>query len=100
MPTEEDITNALRKCEDPEIGENIVDLGLVYKIKVDGGKIDIDMTMTSPSCPYIPQMLADAKDIVSKVEGVSEVNIEVVWDPPWGPERVAEEVKLKLGLED
>ena len=99
MATEEDVMNALRNCKDPEVDENVVDLGLVYGVEVKEGKADIRMTMTSPSCPYIPELLKNAQELVEAVEGISEVNIEVVWDPPWSADKISEEIKLRLGLD-
>jgi metal-sulfur cluster biosynthetic enzyme len=100
MATEEQIRNSLQVVIDPEIGMDIVNLGLVYDVKFDEtqGKADIKMTLTSPACPVGPQIVAKAKEVAGKVEGVKDVNLEIVWTPPWNPEMMTEEAKDKLGI--
>jgi FeS assembly SUF system protein len=95
----EPIIAALRKVHDPEIPVNIYDLGLIYKIDIaDGGNIAIDMTLTAPACPVAGMMPVMVKDAVKTVEGVNEVVVELVWDPPWGPDTMSDEAKLQLGM--
>ena len=94
----DDVIEALRKVVDPEIHHNIYDLGLVYGVELAGDKVDVEMTLTSPACPYGPMILHDVKESVKSL-GVSDVNIEVVWDPAWGPEKMADEIKLELGFD-
>jgi metal-sulfur cluster biosynthetic enzyme len=90
---------ALSEVMDPELHMNIVTLGLVYGVTVRGADVDIEMTLTSPGCPYGPQLLWAADNAVRQVAGVGEVSINVVWDPPWGPDRMSEEAKLELGFD-
>ena len=100
MVNEEQVYDALRKCLDPELNENVVDLGLIYSVKVDQNKIYLDVTMTSPSCPYAPMLLDDIREKVSSVSAKQkiEVVINLVWDPPWSPEKMSEDLKLRLGM--
>jgi FeS assembly SUF system protein len=95
----EPIIAALRNVHDPEIPVNIYDLGLIYKIDIaDGGDIAIDMTLTAPACPVAGMMPVMVKDAVKTVEGVGEVEVELVWDPPWSPDTMSDEAKLQLGM--
>ena len=96
--TEETVRQALRKVKDPEAGINIVDLGLVYDIHLDQGKVDLKMTLTSPACPAGPQIMGDADEAVRAVEGVADVRIELVWDPYWTPDRIDPKVRAYLGF--
>ena len=100
MITEEQIRNSLQMVTDPEIGMDIVNLGLVYDVKFIEleSKVDIKMTLTSPACPVGPQIIGKAKEVVGKLEGVKDVNIEVVWTPAWNPEMMTEEAKDQLGI--
>ena len=94
------IVEALRTVFDPEIPVNIYDMGLIYETKIaDDGSVRVNMSLTSPACPVagiLPQQVADA---VAAVEGVGEVCVELVWDPPWSPDLMAEDAKLALGIE-
>ncbi len=95
--TNSDIIKALSGCVDPEIGINIIDLGLVHWIRIDSANnVDIRMTMTSPMCPVTSVILADAELRVDKIPGVGNVNIELVWEPAWSPEMISEEARLNL----
>ncbi len=97
--TEEQVYAALKKCMDPEIPVNVVDLGLIYGVKVAGGKdVDIKMTMTTRGCPLHDTLVSDVKRYVGKVSGVGDVNIDIVWDPPWSLEKMNQEVREKLGF--
>ncbi len=96
--TEEDVLGILSEIYDPEIPIDIVNLGLVYKIKVEGSKVDIDMSMTSPGCPAAGQIVSESKYLVEELEGVDEVNIEIVWEPPWDPSKMSEAAKESLGM--
>jgi metal-sulfur cluster biosynthetic enzyme len=104
MPIAEDkVREALKQVIDPELFVNIVDLGLIYEIKVDENEagtseVQINMTMTSPACPAGPQLLGQSKDFVSRLEGVSEVDVRLVMDPPWTPDRMSEDAKDTLGI--
>ena len=96
MPTKEDVMNALKGVNDPEIGIDVVTLELIYNANVsENGKVDIKMTFTSPMCPYGPMMVEEIKSKVSEINGVKEVNVEVVFDPPWQP---SEQLRATLGV--
>ena len=99
MVSEKDVMKALRKCYDPEIGISIVDLGLVYGVEVDDGKVHVKMTLTTPGCPMHSFMIQDVKEKVRSLKGVKEVKIDLVWDPPWTPERMSKGARKKLGFE-
>lgn len=100
-PDTEVIRDALRKVADPEIGANIVDLGLVYRIAIDDGKLWIDMTMTSPACPMGGLIVDDAYAELERVLPAGlEAEIRVVWEPPWTPEMMSEQCRLRLGWHD
>ena len=95
----EPIVAALRAVYDPEIPVNIYDLGLIYTIDIDPrGNVAIDMTLTAPACPVAGMMPVMVKDAVAAVEGVGEVAVELVWDPPWSPDHMSDEAKLQLGM--
>ncbi len=98
MVTEEQVREALKQIEDPEVGLNIIDLGLVYDIDVDGSTVNVRMTLTSPACPVGPQILNGAKMVVQDLEGVEEASIQLVWEPFWSPERINPEYRSILGL--
>lgn len=98
MVTEEQAREALKRVEDPELGLNIVDLGLVYDVEVDGSSINVRMTLTSPGCPVGPQILNGSKMVLQDLEGVENVNVELVWEPFWSPERVNPDYRAILGL--
>ena len=93
------VIEALRTVYDPEIPVNIFELGLVYKIDVDGDNaVRIDMTLTSPMCPVAETLPDEVKAKVEAVEGVSGAAVNVVWDPPWNPSMMTEEAQLELGI--
>ena len=93
------VIEAVKKIFDPEIPVNIYELGLIYKIEVDEkNKINIDMTLTSPNCPVAESLPKDVKENIMKVEGVSDVNLNLVWEPPWDKDKMAEAAKLELNL--
>lgn len=97
--TESQVYDALKKCMDPEISVNVVDLGLIYGVKVDSGKdVDIKMTMTTRGCPLHDTLLSDVKRHVGKINGIGNINVEIVWDPPWTLEKMRPEVRDKLGF--
>lgn len=95
----EKVVEALRGCYDPELPVNIYDLGLVYAVDVgDDGGVHIDMTLTSPACPVAESLPPEVEARVAAVPGVTSARVDVVWDPPWGPERMSEAALLELGL--
>ena len=104
MPVVEDkIREALKGVVDPELFVNIVDLGLIYDIKIDeqsDGKsnVGVEMTMTSPACPAGPQLLSQSQDAVRRLEGVGEVDVKLVMEPPWTTDRMTEDARDQLGI--
>ncbi len=95
----DNVIAALRTVYDPEIPINIYDLGLIYDIDLlPEGRVDIRMTLTAPACPVADEMPGVVEERVMQVPGVDEVRVDLVWDPPWGRERLSEEAKLQLGL--
>ncbi len=97
--TEDQVYAALRKCMDPEIPVNVVDLGLIYGVKVASGKdVDIKMTMTTRGCPLHDTLVSDVKRYVGKIGGIGNINVEIVWDPPWSIEKMDQSVREKLGF--
>lgn len=96
---EAEVIEALRTCFDPEIPVNIYDLGLVYEVKVDPqGAVEVRMTLTTPHCPVAQSMPADVEAKIREVRGVSDVKVDLVWDPPWDPSRMSDAAKLQLGM--
>lgn len=90
MPTEAQIHNALRTVTDPEYPVSVADLGMIYKVVVDGGEVTITMTFTSIGCPAMDMIGEDIEDAVRGVPGVEHVHIDVVWNPPWTKERISD----------
>ena len=89
----------IKKIYDPEIPVNIYELGLIYNIDIDEkNKVNIDMTLTSPNCPVAESLPNSVKDNVLKVDGVSDVDLKLVWDPPWDKDKMSEAAKLELNL--
>ena len=96
---EAQVLETLRTCFDPEIPVNIYELGLIYNINVEeGGAVTITMTLTSPHCPAAQSMPAEIEEKVKAVSGVSEVKIDLVWDPPWDASKMSEAARLQLGM--
>lgn len=98
MATELEIYEALKTCYDPEIPINIVDLGLVYAVALEGEKALIDMTLTSIGCPEAGALVAQARDAALAVDGVSEAEVNLVWSPPWNPTLATEDGKQQLAM--
>ncbi len=89
----------IKKIYDPEIPVNIYELGLIYNIDIDEkNKVNIDMTLTSPNCPVAESLPNSVKDNILKVDGVSDVDLNLVWDPPWNKDKMSEAAKLELNL--
>jgi metal-sulfur cluster biosynthetic enzyme len=97
MVDQEAITDALSNVIDPELGLDFVELGLVYGVEVDGSTVNITFTLTTPACPIGPQVSEQMKEFVGEVEGVEEVVPNMVFSPPWTPERMSEDAKFALG---
>lgn len=102
--TEDHVREQLKKVIDPELFVNIVDLGLIYQVDITEPKEDgrhdvkVEMTMTSPMCPAGPQLVANSKQVVTELEEVDEVEVKVVMDPPWSPEKMSEDARDQLGI--
>ena len=93
------VVEACRTIFDPEIPVNIYELGLIYKVEVDEkNKVNVDMTLTSPNCPVAESLPNEVKENIKKVEGVSDVNLNLVWEPPWDKDKMSEAAKLELNL--
>jgi len=93
------VIEEIKKIFDPEIPVNIYELGLIYKIEVDEkNKVNVDMTLTSPNCPVAESLPKEVKDNIMKVDGVSDVNLNLVWEPPWDKDKMSEAAKLELNL--
>ena len=100
LQIEERIVEALKTVYDPEIPVNIYDLGLIYKIDLhDDGVLDLDMTFTAPACPAADFILEDVRSKMEAIEGVTTVNIEMVFDPAWDQSMMSEEARVELGFE-
>ena len=97
MVDEEAVTEALSNVIDPELGLDFVELGLIYGIEIDGGKVDVTFTLTTPACPIGPQVSEQIAEFVGDLEGVEEVNSNMIFTPPWTPERMSEDAKFALG---
>ena len=93
------VIEEIKKIYDPEIPVNIYELGLIYKIDVDEkNKVNLDMTLTSPNCPVAESLPNEVKQNIMKVDGVSDVNLNLVWEPPWDKDKMSEAAKLELNL--
>ena len=98
MPTKEEVVEALREVEDPELGMDIVELGLMYDVEVDGPRVKVIHSLTSMGCPAGPMIQEGIADATRTVPGVEEVEVELTWDPPWTPDRMSEDAKFILGF--
>ena len=98
MEIKNKIIEEIRKIYDPELPVNIYELGLIYDIKVDGRKAEIKMTLTTPNCPVAESLPNSVKDNILKVDGIKDVNLKLVWDPPWTKDKMSEAAKLELNL--
>ncbi|MDW0240608.1 MAG: PqqD family peptide modification chaperone [Nitrososphaeraceae archaeon] len=97
--SQEQVYSVLRKCMDPEIPVNIVDLGLIYGVNInDSNDVDIEMTMTTRGCPLHDTLVSDVKRYIGKIDGVGNINVSIVWDPPWNIEKMEPSVREKLGF--
>jgi metal-sulfur cluster biosynthetic enzyme len=97
VASDDDIRTAMKQVEDPELGVNVVDLGLLYGVNQDDeGHVVLDMTLTSMGCPLTEQILGDARNAVGPLEGVESVDVNWVWDPPWTPDSMTEEGRFLM----
>jgi len=102
VPTKDEILTALKQVFDPEIGVNIVDLGLVRGLDLDETqrRVHVDLTLTSPGCPMGPQMIRDIRTELARLPGIDQVDVDVVWTPPWHPSMMSDTVKDELGYDE
>ena len=98
LEIEEQVLKMLKTVFDPEIPVNIYDLGLIYKVDIDGTTCNIDMTLTAPSCPAADFLVEDIRQKVSSVDGIDTVNVNIVFEPVWTKDMMSEEAKLELGF--
>ena len=98
VPTKEDVKEALRQVEDPELGMDIVELGLLYDVEVDGPKVKVIHSLTSMGCPAGPMIQENIDQIARSMPEVEEVEVELTWDPPWSPEKMSDDAKFILGF--
>jgi metal-sulfur cluster biosynthetic enzyme len=96
--TEKDVKKALREVKDPELGLDLVVLGLIYDIEIDGADVHAVMSLTSPMCPVAGQIVEDVKQAIEGVEGVESADVELTFEPPWTPERISPLIRASLGL--
>ena len=96
--SEDQVKLVLRRVKDPELNLNILDLGLVYAIRVEGAKVDVDMSLTSPGCPSGPEIMGDVERQLRSMPGVEDVAVNLVWSPIWTPERIEPRVRAYLGF--
>ena len=97
MPSVETVEDALSNVIDPELGLDFVELGLVYGVEIDGGRVDITFTLTTPACPIGPQVSEQMIEFVGELEGVTEVRPHMTFQPPWSPDMMSEDAKFALG---
>jgi metal-sulfur cluster biosynthetic enzyme len=95
---EASVLDALREVVDPEIGINLVDLGLIYSIDLQGRRVSLKMTLTTPGCPMHESLARGAQTAVLRLEGVDEAHVEVVWDPPWHPSMMSPAARAQMGI--
>jgi metal-sulfur cluster biosynthetic enzyme len=98
VPSETEVMEVLRQVEDPELGMDVVDLGLVYEVDVEGPKVKVLYSLTSMGCPAGPLIAGDIDAAVRQVEGVEDVELELTFDPPWTPDRMSDDAKFILGF--
>jgi metal-sulfur cluster biosynthetic enzyme len=98
VPTRDEVIDALRVVEDPELGMDIVELGLLYDVEVEGPKVHVTFSLTSMGCPVGPMIEQQIVETVHDLPGVEQVEPELTWNPPWSPERMSEDAKFILGF--
>jgi|SRR5579875_47724 len=96
-PSEDEVMEALTNVIDPELGLDFVELGLIYGVEIDGGNVRVTFTLTTPGCPIGPQVNEQIEEFVGEVEGVTNIESEMVFTPPWSPEMMSEDAKFALG---
>jgi metal-sulfur cluster biosynthetic enzyme len=98
MPTKEEVLEILRTVEDPELGMDVVDLGLVYEVEIEDSKAKVLYSLTSMGCPAGPLIAGDMDGAIRQVEGIEDVELELTFDPPWTPDRMSDDAKFILGF--
>jgi FeS assembly SUF system protein len=98
MVSKEAVMTALSNCYDPEIPVNIVDLGLIYDVRVKDSTVEVDMTLTAPGCPMSAVISEDVRHKLEQIEGVENAVVNVVWEPPWTPDKMSDDAKKSLGF--
>jgi len=98
VATKEEVVQALRQVEDPELGMDIVDLGLMYDVELENGHVKVVHTLTSMGCPVGPLIQQQIDEVVRALPGVEDVEVELTWDPPWTPDKMSEDAKFILGF--
>jgi metal-sulfur cluster biosynthetic enzyme len=98
MITEAAVKKALRQVKDPELNLDVVVLGLIYDIRIDGGRVEVTMSLTSPMCPVAGELVNQAREAVEGVEGVESAEVELTFSPPWTPERIPATIRAALGI--
>jgi len=98
VPSRDEVIEALRQVEDPELGMDIVDLGLLYDVEVEGPKVKVTHSLTSMGCPVGPLIQEDIDRVTRELPGVEDVDVELTWDPPWTPEKMSDDAKFILGF--
>jgi len=98
MVSKQDVMKVLKDCYDPEIPVNVVDLGLIYGVSVNSGKVSIEMTLTAIGCPLTEMITEEIKQKVSEIKGIKNVNVKLVFDPPWSPEKMSSKARQQLGF--
>ena len=98
VPTRDEVIEALRQVEDPELGMDIVDLGLLYDVEVEGPRVKVTHSLTSMGCPVGPLIQEDINRVTSELPGVEDVDVELTWDPPWTPDKMSDDAKFILGF--
>jgi metal-sulfur cluster biosynthetic enzyme len=98
VPTRDEVIEALRQVEDPELGMDIVDLGLLYDVEVQGPRVKVTHSLTSMGCPVGPLIQEDINRVARELPGVEHVDVELTWDPPWTPDKMSDDAKFILGF--
>lgn len=98
MVTQQDVLKALEAVMDPELGLTIVEMGLIYDVKVENDEVSVKMTLSARACPLHGSIQSGAENVIKRIEGVKSVRVELVWDPPWTPDRIAPETKKRMGF--
>jgi metal-sulfur cluster biosynthetic enzyme len=98
VPTRDEVIEALRQVEDPELGMDIVDLGLLYDVEVEGPRVKVTHSLTSMGCPVGPLIQEDINRVTRELPGVEDVDVELTWEPPWTPDKMSDDAKFILGF--